>query len=194
MFRAVALCTLAWSLPGASGRAMDQPVARETRRLLEIQCSCPPEERRAERPAGPLRLAQHQLCELKRLREILEESRARVARGKGILNLLHEDFDSLVDDESETTILEWLFNAGARWINRGMDRIDPLLTTAQRQRFVKALEECNQTIDETLDAFFESATPRRHGHLVQDLQFEVTRELSALRRDNIRVLALLCRP
>jgi hypothetical protein len=143
---------------------------------------------------GPLQLAQHQLCELEQLRRVLDGGRAKVARGKAILSQLDDDFESLVDDDSEMTILEWLFNAGARWINRGMDRIDPLLTAAQRQRFGQALEQCNQSIDEALDAFYESAASRRSGHLVQDLQLEVARELSALRRDNIRVLALLRRP
>jgi hypothetical protein len=173
---------------------MDQPEPREIRKIVEMECFCTPEERAAERPSGALQMARHQLCELKHLRRVLDEGRAKVARGKGILNQLHDDSEALVDDDSEMTILEWLLNAGARWINRGMDRIDPLMTAAQRQRFGQALEECNQTIDETLDAFYESVTCRRSGHLVQDLQFEVARELSALRKDNIRVLAILRRP
>ena len=106
------------------------------------------------------------------------------------MNSLHDD-DRHLDDESELTILEWLLNACARWANRGMDRIDPLLTTAQRTRFVKALEECNQTIDQTLEAFFATASPWRRGHLIQDLQFEAAQELKTIRADNVRILALL---
>jgi hypothetical protein len=109
------------------------------------------------------------------------------------LDSLYDDADDLMNDENEMTILEWLLKASFRWVNRGMDRVDPLLTTAQRSRFVKLLEASNQTIDQTLDAFYASAFPCQGGLLVRELQFAVAGELAALRRDNLRLLALMRR-
>lgn len=128
-------------------------------------------------------------CQLNLLRHVLEESRARLARGKQLVASI-EDGGFLGDDD-ELTILEAFLNACSVWINRGMDRVDPLLSPAQRARFVRALETCNQTIDQTLEAFQAYDAPRRSSSLIAYYQFQAAHELTALRADNVRLLAQL---
>ena len=128
-------------------------------------------------------------CQLNRLRHVLEESRARLARGKHLIASL-EDGGFLGDDD-ELTILEAFLNACSVWINRGMDQVDPLLSPAQRARFVRALETCNQTIDQTLEAFQAYDAPRRSSSLIAYYQFQAAHELTLLRADNVRLLAQL---
>ena len=189
MARVFATLAIASTLAGAFGQAAARPEAPDAPGR-PVHSICRPYEYCVEGPPQNLDGQPCQHCQLDRLQQVLEESRERLARGKSIMNSLHDD-DRYLDDECELTVLEWLLNACARWANRGMDRIDPLLTTPQRTRFVKALEECNQNIDQILEAFFVSASPRRGGHLIQDLQFEAARELKAMRADNVRILALL---
>jgi hypothetical protein len=189
MTRVFATLAIASTLAGAFGQAAARPEAPDAPGR-PVHSICRPHDDCAEGPPQSPDGQPCQHCQLDQLRQVLKESRERLAQGKSIMNSLHDD-ERYLEDVSEMTVLEWLLNACARWVNRGMDRIDPLLTAAQRTRFVKALEECNQAIDQTLEVFFASASPWRRGHLIQDLQFEAAQDLKAMRADNVRILALL---
>jgi hypothetical protein len=191
MARVFATFAIASTLAGVFGHAAARPEAPDAPGR-PVHSICGPHEYGVEGPPQNLGGQLCQQCQLNRLQHVLEESRDRLARGKSIMDSLHGD-DGYLDDEHELTILEWLLSACARWANRGMDRIDPLLTAPQRTRFVEALEECNQVIDQTLEAFFASASPWWRGHLIQDLQFEAARQLKVLRADNVRILTMLRR-
>jgi len=109
MVRAVAFFATACILPGAP---VARPEPRESRPGREIQWLCPPDDQGAETPPCPLERAQQQLCQLKQLRQVLEESRDQLAQGKKVLDSLYDGAEDLINDENEMTILEWLLKGG----------------------------------------------------------------------------------
>lgn len=198
MTHVFATLTIACGLAGACafGQAADRPkapVAEPGRPIASISGSGAWDACGSERPpehrGGPQSC---QLCQLDRLRQVLETSRDRLAGGKDVVASLHDEGGSRTGDGASTT-LEGCLEAWAAWVDRGMERLDPLMGATERARFAAALEACNQTIDQTLEAFQEPATPAHDGCRIEYLQREAAYELTVLRADNVRVLAQLQR-
>jgi len=184
------------SLAPAGWEARVRPEAPVTEAVLPgagrpIESVWGPDERASERAPEQGGAPQPcPACQLNRLRQVLDESRNRLARGKHLVATSIEGGGFLGDDD-ELTILEAFLNACSVWVNRRMDRVDPLLSTAQRARFVRALETCNQTIDQTIEAFQAFDAPHPSSSLIDYYQFKAAHELTVLRADNVRLLAQL---